>query len=65
MGRRPPVVPYQQYQVLSGHAFRGSDDNYIRQNLRRVELAGEVIERYYFSSRGKQEAFHDDPRPPT
>lgn len=46
-------MPYQQYQVLSGHAFKGVDDNYIRRNSQLVELACEAIERYYFGSRGK------------
>ena len=45
---KSPVVPYQQYQVLSGHAFKGVDDNYIRRNPRLVELACKAIERYYF-----------------
>lgn len=45
---KSPAVPYQQYQVLSGHAFKGVDDNYIRRNPRLVELACEAIERYYF-----------------
>jgi integrase len=43
-----PVVPYQQYRVLAGHAFKGVDDNYIRRNPRLVELACKAIERYYF-----------------
>ena len=43
-----PAVPYQQYQVLSGHTFKGVDDNYIRRNPRLVELACEAVERYYF-----------------
>jgi len=43
-----PAVPYQQYQVLSGHTFKGVEDNYIRRNPRLVELACEAVERYYF-----------------